>query len=999
MKKTLLLITLVVFNLYAAVTRDAGKTGGASGAATTASYSVPSGVDAGHLVTASILTYGHIPAASELTTTGTATKGNVRLDTVYNSASFYVAQYSFPVQTTGTCTVVYTGTATCYPTLAVGVYNGIDTTTSRKRASNTKTGTGTAVTTTSVSATSGDLAIGFVTGGTTGTITWTQGGNWQTKFTQTNASNYSAGQACDSIMSADASISFESTIGASQTWVAGCVVYKAGSASCTPATITGATVTGIVGQSGKYGHVTANAFDSCKMTSTWPATASMVAYATKDSVTYTWTKKVTVNNYTMTIYSCAGVNTNTCSDNITIDGWTATYPTTICTAGVAKTISPTSTANADSFTISGAPSGTTINYSTGVISWTPSTTVGATAAKIIGWYKSTKSDSTTCTMSAVWGIVYLDSIRPSTIYYNQGYSLYGRGFGATQGSSTISSGGDSIPTITSWSNAKIDLINKNIAVDVYDIIITDGMTADTILSGYTNNGRKQFTLTVTTIGGISTPLTGLVDSGASTAIENFPSAGYRFSSWGVGAGGTIGSSTSTNPNSVIITTSATVTATDTIVHYTLSYNANGGSGTVTDPSSPYDTNSTVTVLANGFTRTGYTFSKWNTAANGSGTDYAPDATFAIKANTILYAQWTINTYTMAYNSNGGSGSMTDPSSPYNYNSTVTVLSNSFTKMGYNFVKWNTQAGGGGVDYIPAATFSIAANTTLYAQWAIKSYTLTMVNSTPAGTLSPTPGAHSEDSAANVTLSYTHPQGYRGAGYTSTGGIHFNPDSTAFWMSASGTLTAACTTMKCVVTVTASGPGRVGTVTSPKDSGVVFAITADSGNASAAPWDSFAHWSATGGAVIASTTTRHTTMYLTANGTAQALFGVRAGAAPTLYFPANGDTGVNKSATLRWRLNAVDSAYIVEIDTAATFNSALLQRDTLTDTTWAVTLTRDSTVYSWRGYGLNSGGKSSASAAWTAKTARPAINSGIYFGGVAALGLGLGAWFLMRRRNK
>ena len=39
------------------------------------------------------------------------------------------------------------------------------------------------------------------------------------------------------------------------------------------------------------------------------------------------------------------------------------------------------------------------------------------------------------------------------------------------------------------------------------------------------------------------------------------------------------------------------------------------------------------------TRTGYTFDGWNTAANGSGTSYAPTNTFAITGNTILYAQW------------------------------------------------------------------------------------------------------------------------------------------------------------------------------------------------------------------------------------------------------------------------------------------------------------------------------------------------------------------------
>lgn len=74
--------------------------------------------------------------------------------------------------------------------------------------------------------------------------------------------------------------------------------------------------------------------------------------------------------------------------------------------------------------------------------------------------------------------------------------------------------------------------------------------------------------------------------------------------------------------------------------YTVTYDNNGGSGTMTDDNSPYFMNSSVTTKANTFTApTGCTFSGWNTAANGSGTSYAPGATFTINANTTLYAQW------------------------------------------------------------------------------------------------------------------------------------------------------------------------------------------------------------------------------------------------------------------------------------------------------------------------------------------------------------------------
>jgi uncharacterized repeat protein (TIGR02543 family) len=84
--------------------------------------------------------------------------------------------------------------------------------------------------------------------------------------------------------------------------------------------------------------------------------------------------------------------------------------------------------------------------------------------------------------------------------------------------------------------------------------------------------------------------------------------------------------------------------------YTVTYNANGGTGSQTDPNS-YLSGATVTVLGAGtIARTGYSFTGWNTAANGTGTSYPASATFAMgTANVTLYAQWTaLPTYTLTY---------------------------------------------------------------------------------------------------------------------------------------------------------------------------------------------------------------------------------------------------------------------------------------------------------------------------------------------------------------
>ncbi len=127
----------------------------------------------------------------------------------------------------------------------------------------------------------------------------------------------------------------------------------------------------------------------------------------------------------------------------------------------------------------------------------------------------------------------------------------------------------------------------------------------------------------------------------------------------------------------------------------------------------------------------------------------------------------IPTYTVSYNSNGGTGSQADSSSPYNSGTTVTVLgAGTMARTGYAFTGWNTQAGGGGTSYSAGNTFTIANNVTLHAQWTLSTITLTgtlgAVNTT-YGTASVTPTSFSV-AASNLTpasgnLTVTAPTGY------------------------------------------------------------------------------------------------------------------------------------------------------------------------------------------------------------------------------------------------
>ena len=146
---------------------------------------------------------------------------------------------------------------------------------------------------------------------------------------------------------------------------------------------------------------------------------------------------------------------------------------------------------------------------------------------------------------------------------------------------------------------------------------------------------------------------------------------------------------------------------------TVTFNANGGTGTMANQT----TNTPTALTTNAFTRTGYTFSGWNTAANGSGTAYANGATYPFTANVTLYAQWTINQYTLTYNGNGNTGGTAPSPVTQDYNTTVAAAApGTLVRSGYTFTGWNTASNGSGNTYAVGAPFTFTASTTLYAQW-------------------------------------------------------------------------------------------------------------------------------------------------------------------------------------------------------------------------------------------------------------------------------------------
>lgn len=154
--------------------------------------------------------------------------------------------------------------------------------------------------------------------------------------------------------------------------------------------------------------------------------------------------------------------------------------------------------------------------------------------------------------------------------------------------------------------------------------------------------------------------------------------------------------------------------------YTVTYNANGGSGA---PASQTKVEGvTLKLTTSKPSWTGRDFQKWNTAANGSGTDYSSGGNYTANANVTLYAKWSLNTYPVTYNANGGSGAPAGQTKTYGTN--LTLSSTTPTRTGYTFVEWATAADGTGTKYNPGATYTANAELTLYAVWTVNKYTLT-----------------------------------------------------------------------------------------------------------------------------------------------------------------------------------------------------------------------------------------------------------------------------------
>jgi uncharacterized repeat protein (TIGR02543 family) len=203
------------------------------------------------------------------------------------------------------------------------------------------------------------------------------------------------------------------------------------------------------------------------------------------------------------------------------------------------------------------------------------------------------------------------------------------------------------------------------------------------------------------------------------------------------------------------TAATTLYAKWTANQYTVTFDTQGGDGGSTSATATYDAAMPAITVP---TRTGYTFGGYYTATNGGGTQYyKADGTSAKNWNntsaTTLYAKWTINEYTISFDTNGGIPATID-AIRQDYNTPITAPADP-TREGYTFAGWS-----------PALPTTMPADDmTVTAQWTPIDYTITYHLN--GGSVTTNPTIYNIETPTFTLKNPTKP-GYTFIGWTGTG---------------------------------------------------------------------------------------------------------------------------------------------------------------------------------------------------------------------------------------
>lgn len=366
-----------------------------------------------------------------------------------------------------------------------------------------------------------------------------------------------------------------------------------------------------------------------------------------------------------------------------------------------------------------------------------------TAYNFAGWYNgSTKVSSNASYTFAVTANISLTA--KFTIKTFTTTTANSTGGTASVNKSSVEYGGSAIWTATpstgynfsKWSNGSTTnpLTVSNITANTHitPIFVLKSYTVTWNANGGTVSPASVSKTHGSTLGTLPTP------TRAATAEYS-----YTFAGWFTAAsGGTQISTTTTVTRNVTYYAHWTATKRS----YTATFNGNGG-GTPS-PSTITKTYGSELGTLPTCSRTGYTFLGWYTASSG-GTKIS--TTTVVTKDITYYAQWSINSYTLTFNPNGGTVTPTSKNLEYNsaYGTLPTPTRASDAQYTYTFAGWYTAATGG--TQVTGATKMAAKDTTVYAHWTSNTRSYTVSYQTTYGTLNKTSQSVAYNSKGSCTL--------------------------------------------------------------------------------------------------------------------------------------------------------------------------------------------------------------------------------------------------------
>ena len=261
----------------------------------------------------------------------------------------------------------------------------------------------------------------------------------------------------------------------------------------------------------------------------------------------------------------------------------------------------------------------------------------------------------------------------------------------------------------SFSNYSVTSGAGNGTLNTSTGVVSNVIGPMTIGANFTLN---QYLVSYDADGGTCTPTSRTVDYGTSAAGPSCSRSGYNLTGFTIASGSCAGTFTPSNGTCSNVQANMTIRANWVIGTYTVTYNANGGSCSPTSRT----VNHGGSAAGPSCSRTGYTLSNFSvTSGSCAGTFTASTGACSnVQTNITIRANWTINTYTVSYNANGGSCSPT--SRTVNYGSSAAGPSCSRT--GYTLSNFSITSGGcaGTFTASTGACSNVQQGMTIRANW-------------------------------------------------------------------------------------------------------------------------------------------------------------------------------------------------------------------------------------------------------------------------------------------